>query len=140
MIKPRTLARRLALQYCFACDLNDRWDLEGWLPFLDDCDAASDSEGIKDKAVPFARELVEKVVAGREAIDASIAACTRNWKLERLAAVERNVLRVAAAELADGQLDKRIVISEAVWLAQNFGSKDSGKFVNGVLDAMAARV
>ena len=62
MIKPRTLARRLALQYCFACDLNDRWDLEGWLPFLDDCDAASDSEGIKDKAVPFARELVEKVV------------------------------------------------------------------------------
>ncbi len=138
MIKPRTLARRLALQYCFACDLNDRWDLEGWLPFLDDCGDTNDSEGLKDKAVPYARELAEKVIGGRADIDARIVACTHNWKLERLAAVERNVLRVAAAELADGRLDKRIVISEAVGLAQNFGSKDSGKFVNGVLDAMAA--
>ena len=60
-----------------------------------------------------------------------------NWRLERLGAVERCVLRLAAAELARGETPPKVVLKEAVHLAERFGSPDSAKFVNGVLDTLA---
>lgn len=124
------------MQYCFICDLNNEWSGEGWHNFITACSNDSDTD-LLDRALPFARELIDKVLAERETLDARISACTHNWKLSRLAAVERNILRIAAAELANGKLAKNIIISEAIGLAKNFGSKDSSKFVNGVLDALA---
>jgi len=136
VIKPRTLSRRLALQYCFICDVNDAWNMNGWSGFLADSNDEADA-GLQEQAEPFARELVETIIAQRETIDGKIADCTHNWEINRLATVERNVLRLAAGEILNGKLDKRIIISEAVTLANSFGSKDSGKFVNGILDALA---
>ena len=65
---------------------------------------------------------------------------TRNWRLERLGAIERAVLRLGAAELIDGVTPPRVVIKEGVRLAERYGSVPSAKFVNGVLDALARRM
>ena len=64
---------------------------------------------------------------------------TTNWRLERLGHIERCVLRLAAAELLQGGTPPRVVIQEAVRLAERYGSSKSARFVNGVLDALARR-
>ncbi|HJR68132.1 MAG TPA: transcription antitermination factor NusB, partial [Gemmatimonadaceae bacterium] len=63
-----------------------------------------------------------------------------NWRLERLGAVERAVLRIAAAELLRGDPPPRVAIQEAVRLAERYGSAQSARFVNGVLDALARKM
>ncbi|GHS90650.1 hypothetical protein FACS1894139_12290 [Planctomycetales bacterium] len=133
MIKPRTLARRLAMQYCFMCDLNAEWNTWSLSDFLAaHCDLPT--------AADFAKELVADTVAQHEALDEQIGAVVKHWEVRRIAAVERNILRVALAELRAGKLDKKIIISEAIKLADDFGDKNSGKFVNGLLDALAKNV
>ena len=84
---------------------------------------------------------IVRVVAGKSRhIDAELADVTTNWRLERIGAVERCVLRLAAAELTIGETPPRVVIQEAVTLAERYGSAASAKFVNGVLDALARRM
>jgi len=73
-------------------------------------------------------------------LDAELSDVTTNWRMERIGAVERCVLRMAAAELTIGETPPRVVIQEAVTLAERFGSAQSAKFVNGVLDALARRM
>jgi N utilization substance protein B len=65
---------------------------------------------------------------------------TTNWRLERLGVVDRCVLRLGAAELQRGETPPRVVIQEAVRLAERYGTLKSAKFVNGVLDALARRM
>lgn len=126
-MRPRSLARRLALQYCFMADLNGTREPESVSRFLrDHCE--------NHVAVPFAQTLIEQTIASWEAIDACIVAAAENWDLRRIAAVERNVLRVAVGELLTGETPTNVVLDEAITLAKVFGSADSGAFVNGVLD------
>ena len=79
------------------------------------------------------------VVDGAE-LDAELTEVTTNWRLERLGAIERCVLRLGAAELSQGSTPPRVIIQEAVRLAERFGSAQSARFVNGVLDALARRM
>jgi len=81
------------------------------------------------------------VVASRiDDIDTGIAAATRNWRLGRLGAIERAVLRLGSAELMTGTTPPRVVIQESVTLAERFGTLESARFVNGVLDAIARQM
>jgi N utilization substance protein B len=81
------------------------------------------------------------VIAGRRAeIDRNLADVTENWRMERLGAIERSVLRLAAAELSIGETPPRVVLQEAIRLAERYGSPQSAKFVNGVLDALARKM
>jgi N utilization substance protein B len=73
-------------------------------------------------------------------IDAELAEVTTNWRLDRLGVVDRCVLRLGAAELQRGETPPRVVIQEAVHLAERYGTVKSAKFVNGVLDALARRM
>jgi N utilization substance protein B len=84
--------------------------------------------------------IVRHVAQQQRTIDAELAEVTTNWRLERIGAVERCVLRMAGAELAMGETPPRVVIQEAVTLAERFGSAQSARFVNGVLDALARRM
>jgi N utilization substance protein B len=84
--------------------------------------------------------IVRFVANAQRQIDDELADVTTNWRLERIGAVERCVLRMAAAELSIGETPPRVVIQEAVTLAERFGSAQSAKFVNGVLDALARRM
>ena len=87
----------------------------------------------------FATGLVRAVAARAEELDRDLSEVTTNWRLERLGAIERSVLRLGAAELGSGQTPPRVVIKEAVRLAERFGSEESARFVNGVLDAYARK-
>lgn len=88
----------------------------------------------------FAAPLLAEVASARAEIDTLLAAATTNWRLERLGAVERAVLRLGVAELRLGAAPPRVAIQEAVRLAERFGSPESARFVNGVLDAVARRL
>ncbi len=85
----------------------------------------------------LANRLVALVTQHAGPIDRDLSDVTTNWRLERLGAIERSVLRLGAAELAGEVTPPRVAIQEAVRLAERYGSVPSAKFVNGVLDALA---
>jgi len=82
----------------------------------------------------FARELIAGVRLHREQLDAAIEQAAENWSLSRMAATDRNVLRLGAFELLHSETPDRVAIDEAVELAKHFGAAGSGPFVNGILD------
>jgi N utilization substance protein B len=88
----------------------------------------------------FASALIQLIVADQTAMDTELAEVTTNWRIERLGHIERCVLRLGAAELTQGGTPPRVVIQEYVRLAERFGSGQSARFVNGVLDALARRM
>jgi N utilization substance protein B len=88
----------------------------------------------------IASALVRTFIARRETIDRALADVTTNWRLERLAVIDRCVLRMAAAELERGETPAKVVIQEAVTIAERYSGVRSAKFVNGVLDALARRM
>ena len=82
--------------------------------------------------------LVQGVESGRERLDAAIAGRARGWTLQRMPVIDLNVLRIGAYELAERpDVPVAVVIDEAVELAKRFSTDDSGRFVNGVLSALA---
>lgn len=95
---------------------------------------------LPEGARAFSKELVCGILAEREALDALITVHARNWRLERMAAVDRNVLRLAAYELTHTDTPAPIILDEAIELTHRFGSDRSPAFVNGVLDAIAREV
>ena len=132
--KTERRARARALQALYAWDLRDGESLSHVAARMwDDLAVASD---VRALALP----LIETVTADLVAIDADLVEVTTNWRLERLGAIERCVLRLAAAELRRGETPPRVVLQEAVTFAERFGSEQSARFVNGVLDALARRM
>ncbi|MDJ0867476.1 MAG: transcription antitermination factor NusB [Myxococcota bacterium] len=132
---PRQRSRQAALQVLYALDLRR---------------AAGDPEKVEEAfdtvtrhfelpegAREFAEELVNGVSEHRGAIDTLLAEHATNWRVERMAAVDRNVLRLAAYEMLHGGTPANVAIDEAVELARRFGGDRSPGFVNGVLDAVA---
>ena len=129
-----TRGRSRALQALYASDLRGQVDLERLgARIWDDLGVAADERA-------FAANIVHLVAVGGPSLDAEISAVTTNWRLERVGVIERCVLRLAAAELREGKTPPRVVIQEAVRLAERFGSAQSAGFVNGVLDALARRM
>jgi N utilization substance protein B len=127
----RRRARARALQAVYA------WDLipDGGLARVSErlwIDLAVGPEERK-----LAGSLIEEVAAHGPEIDAMLREITAHWRLERLGAIERSVLRLGSAELRLAVTPGRVVIQEAVRLAERFGSTESARFVNGVLDAVA---
>ena len=83
----------------------------------------------------FANELFEGTVQQASALDELIAKVAENWRLERLAAIDRNILRLAIYEMRAGETPATVVIDEALELAKKFSSAEAPAFLNGVLDA-----
>jgi N utilization substance protein B len=86
--------------------------------------------------VKFATSLLSGTRRNRPELDALLVAQADNWSLERMAATDRNILRLAAFEILYTETPGRVAINEAVELAKRFGSKNSAQFVNGVLDSL----
>ena len=92
-------------------------------------------------ATPETKTMAERLARGGQAevksLDEAITAASTNWRFERIAAVDRNILRIAAYELMrEPQTPSSVIIDEAVEMAKRFGEADSPSFVNGVLDAI----
>ncbi len=127
----RTTAREAALQMLFALDAqnasSERVITQFWR------ETPGDAEGR-----PFADETVRGVADSRDAIDTIIAQASQNWRIERMTRVDRNVLRIGTFELRERlDIPRAVVLDECVELAKRFGTEDSGKFVNGVLERIA---
>ena len=94
--------------------------------------------GAVPAATSYATELVNGFWKSAEFVDARISGAVERWSLERISTVERNLMRVAVVELVDGAVPPRVVLDEAIEISQEFGGKDSSRFVNGVLDRVLA--
>ena len=90
-----------------------------------------------ESSVRFARELVRGTIARLESIDEVLAQHSEHWRLSRMAAIDRNILRLAIYELLTSETPKGVVINEAIEVAKRFSAPESGQFVNGILDAIA---
>jgi N utilization substance protein B len=96
---------------------------------------------VDDQAQAFARELVGAAVTRTAEIDELIASASKNWRIDRMSRVDRNILRLGATELvAFREVPVKVVINEAVELAKRFGTAESSAFVNGVLDRISTAV
>lgn len=125
-------ARARALQAVYA------WDVRGDGATLEHTAfRVWDDLGVAPVERSLAAVHVRRLQAHRDALDTSLAAITDNWRLERLGAIERSLLRLGAAELAHSETPPKVVLQETVRLAERFGTERSAKFVNGVLDAFA---
>jgi N utilization substance protein B len=132
--RPESRARARALQALYA------WDMRGGRELTRVATEVWDDLAVEPEERRIAGRLVRTVEEQGAALDAELREVTMNWRLERLGAIERSVLRLGAAELARGETPPRVVIKEAVRLAERYGSVQSAKFVNGVLDALARRM
>jgi N utilization substance protein B len=92
----------------------------------------------QDEAESFALTLIREVERNQEAIDAAIERAARNWSIARMGVIERNAIRMAAAEARLGGTPRGVILDEVVELAKRFGDKDSGAFVNGIADRIAS--
>ena len=129
-----TRARARALQALYAWDMRGGIDLERVATLVWDDMAITPAE--RQVASP----IVQMVATRQRELEAQLAEVTTNWRLERIGAIERCVLRMAAAELTIGETPPKVIIQESVTLAERYGSAASAKFVNGVLDALARRM
>lgn len=91
----------------------------------------------QDEAEDFALLLIREVEDHQDAIDKEIEKAASNWSISRMGAIERNVIRIAAAELRLDESPRGVILDEAVELAKRFGNKESGAFVNGIADRLA---
>ena len=131
MTGKRRQARVLALQALFELDTVGHPPDQTIARLLEETAASND-------AGAFARELVRGVLANRDHIDEVIRKTAPTWPLDQVAAIDRNILRLAIYEiLIDNRVPMRAAINEAVELAKQFGGETSPRFVNGVLGSVS---
>ncbi len=130
----RRKAREIALQSLYADDISGA----GWEGVLKD---NADRRGSSSETVEYARRVLREVIGSREKLDKIISGCLENWKLERVAAVDRIILHIALAELLYcPEVPTGVIINEAIEIAHKFSSEKAGGFVNGILDKLAKEV
>jgi N utilization substance protein B len=144
-IGPRRRAREIALQVLFSLDVNAGLTpvqalAQFWRDFAHE-ERADEGSGEPDaprEVVLFAEKLVAGTAEHLEELDGIIQRASRNWRLERMARVDRNVLRLATFELRYVvEVPAKVVINEAIEVAKRYGAQESPAFVNGLLDRIS---
>ncbi|MGA3292376.1 MAG: transcription antitermination factor NusB [Candidatus Acidiferrales bacterium] len=124
----RHKSREFALQMLFEWDMTRQEPARIEELFWRSAAAAAETRS-------FANRLFEGAVAAADATDQLVEKLAQNWRLDRLAAVDRNILRLAICELRTGTAPPKVVIDEAIELAKKFSSEEAPAFLNGILDA-----
>ncbi|WP_425398819.1 transcription antitermination factor NusB [Aeoliella sp.] len=127
----RSRAREVALQILFEDDVNPRDTVEALTSFVN---ARLNSPDMEE----FCLSLILGVRRNQAEIDEALNAIAQNWTVNRMAATDRNVLRLGAFELKFTETPYKVVINEAVELAKRYGNANSAQFVNGILDKVRA--
>jgi N utilization substance protein B len=155
----RRHARERAVQFLFQHELNPPEDLTAalehfWMhhrPAVAEVQEGKTNWGVEKELPPpttddvaiqqFAEPLVRGVLEHRDALDAELTQNAANWDLDRMAGVDRNILRLAIYEMLHREdIPPVVSINEAVDLAKKYSTEDSGKFVNGILDNIKSRL
>jgi N utilization substance protein B len=130
----RRKARRVALQALFEIELTGH-SVETTLEWL------LQENPLPEETVPFARKLIQGVLEHQRKLDAVIQRFAPAWPVEQIAAVDRNILRIALYEiLFQREVPYKVAIDEAVELAKTFGAENSARFVNGVLGSLCRQL
>ncbi len=125
----RRKAREKALQILFAISMNDDAYAELINNFYDDMEGENEIE--------FSRSLVRKVIANQDKLDEYIKAKASNWELERIALIDRILLRMGIAELLYfPDIPPKVSINEMIEISKEYSTSKSGKFINGILDSV----
>ena len=128
----RSTAREAALQMLYALETNGG----SASSVIDDFWREAPADDADERR--YADDLVRGVAESLVQLDEVIRAASQNWRIERMARVDRNVLRMGAFELLNrNEVPRAVILDEAVEVAKRFGNEDSGAFVNGVLDRVA---
>ena len=127
----RRQARELALQLLFQTEFAPQISFK---TFLDIFEQSMDGE-----ITSYAEELAVGIAKSRAEIDAKIQASSAHWKVDRMATIDRNILRIAVYEMkfAKEPMKENIAINEAVEIAKKYGTTESASFVNGLLDQVS---
>lgn len=131
MLRVETKSRARAIQILYA------WELQGGgsIPIV--VSGVARLTGPEPLILDRAEALAAEVVSQIEALDSELMQATDNWRMSRIAAVERNILRLGIHELRRGEVPPKVAIDEAVRLAHWFGGVRAPAFVNGILDGVA---
>jgi N utilization substance protein B len=133
----RRKARECALQMLFQWDITHDLIEQIATTFWDGQDGEEEAQETRT----FAENLASGTVGHVERIDALIARHAENWRLDRMAVVDRNLLRLATYEfLFDTETPKTVVINEAIEIARRFSAQESPQFINGILDSIRKEV
>lgn len=129
----RRKARELVLKAQYAYHIHPRDVVEIF-------DELAAEAKLEDKYLEFARNLYDIVIKNTEFLDAQIKELARNWELDRIATIDRIILRIALAEINFmPDIPEKVAINEAIDLAKLYSTHESGSFVNGILDAAIAK-
>ena len=128
----RTKARERALQALYQIDVAAEGIDEALARFW------KSFEPVEREVMTLAESLVRGVAQHRRIVDEEIERVSSNWRLDRMAKVDRNVLRLATYELLKTDVPVKVAINEAIELGKKYGSESTGAFVNGVLDRIAS--
>lgn len=130
-MKPRTRARSLALQVLYEVDMTNH-------PPAEVFHARQEESPLSDELAEFARQIIFGVTPLTNELDELIAKYAPEWPLDQIAAIDRNILRMAFWEFAvQRETPIKVAINEAVELAKQYGSDSAPRFVNGVLGSLA---
>jgi N utilization substance protein B len=135
----RRKARECALQILYSLEYNriddsalNDWVDAYWSVFSD---TSQDTPDVKE----YMTRLVQGVRSHFDELDTLIQSASTNWKLERMAMVDRNILRLAAFELVQlSDIPPKVSLNEAIEIGKRFGTEDSGSFINGILDKISS--
>ncbi len=127
----RRNSRELAMQALYYIDLGNEKPFEAYKLF---CIHFESEEGIN----AFFEEIVEGTLKQKSEIDSIVENFSNNWKLSRMSGIDRNIIRIAVYEmLYCKDIPSTVTINEAIDIGKKFGTKDSGAFINGILDAIS---
>ncbi len=127
----RRQSRELALQALFFLDMNSSNDV----PADVEAFCLENEAALTPTVRPFFMDLVQGVIAAMDKIDPMLETYSKSWKVSRMPVVDRNIMRIAAFELLERQdIPPSVTINEAVDIAKKYSTRESGSFVNGILD------
>ena len=136
----RRLAREAALQFLFQDDFAIQSELEE-KEFSERFEQFCVLYQVNRKARKYMRLLLDGIITHKQEIDDIIGSCAKNWRVERLAAAERNLLRIGIFEMGYCEdVPVQVAINEAVEIAKRYASDESPSFVNGILDAASKEI
>jgi N utilization substance protein B len=131
MLRIETKSRARAVQILYA------WEIDGKPPITAVATGVARLTGPEPRVFDRAEELAARIAAEVDSLDAEVANAAENWRMSRIAAVERNILRLGIYELRHSEVPPKVAIDEAVKLAHWFSGRRAAGFVNGVLDGVA---
>jgi len=136
--RTRHRARQAAVQMLYQCEVGQH-DIEEVVRTFWSANLPG-SEGAPEGVRRFAEQLVRLTTSNLQKIDPLIVETAEHWRLSRMAALDRIILRLAIGEFLDGSTPRNVVINEALELAKTFSGEESVKFVNGILDAVKKKM